>query len=56
MNPVETTVGRVIFNDICRPGMPFYNYDDDEEGAEPRSSRLPLQVLGREQTIRCSTT
>jgi DNA-directed RNA polymerase subunit beta' len=25
--PFETTVGRVVFNDILPPGMPFYNYE-----------------------------
>jgi DNA-directed RNA polymerase subunit beta' len=26
LNPVETTVGRVLFNEIFEPGTPFYNY------------------------------
>jgi DNA-directed RNA polymerase subunit beta' len=29
---VETTAGRVIFNDVLTPGMPFYNYDLDKKG------------------------
>jgi DNA-directed RNA polymerase beta' subunit len=29
--PVETTVGRVMFNEIRRPGMPFYNHDLDKK-------------------------
>ncbi|MBI3467966.1 MAG: DNA-directed RNA polymerase subunit beta' [Planctomycetes bacterium] len=47
---VETTVGRVIFNDILPPSMPFYNLT-------MRSSELSevisdcYQVLGRRATI-----
>jgi DNA-directed RNA polymerase subunit beta' len=25
--PFETTVGRIVFNDILPEGMPFYNYE-----------------------------
>jgi DNA-directed RNA polymerase subunit beta' len=47
---VETTVGRVMFNDILPKGMPFYNI-------AMRSSDLArvisdcYQILGRRQTI-----
>ena len=47
---VETTVGRVVFNDILPEGMPFYNYDLDK-GSIGRVVQDCHKRLGKSQTI-----
>jgi DNA-directed RNA polymerase subunit beta' len=48
---LRTTVGRLIFNDILEPGMPFYNYALSQKG----SARVIADCherLGRRATIK----
>jgi DNA-directed RNA polymerase subunit beta' len=47
---VSTTVGRVIFNDILPPGMPFYNYQLDKKGISGLISDCH-RLLGRDATL-----
>jgi DNA-directed RNA polymerase subunit beta' len=46
-----TTIGRVIFNDILPPGMPFYNYELDKKGIQALISDCH-RLLGRDATLR----
>ncbi len=47
----ETTVGRVMFNDILPPEMPFYNKTLDQKGVDGIIHDCH-RLLGRERTIR----
>jgi len=47
----ETTVGRIIFNDILPPEMPFYNKTLDQKGIDGIIHDCH-RLLGRERTIR----
>jgi DNA-directed RNA polymerase subunit beta' len=47
---VETTVGRIIFNDLLPKGMPFYNFDMDQ-GGTAQVINDSYRLLGREATI-----
>ena len=46
-----TTIGRVIFNDILPPGMPFYNYQLTKGGIAGLINDCH-RLLGREATLR----
>src|SRR4030095_15616196 len=46
----ETTVGRVIFNDMLPKGMPFYNFDLNK-GLIGYVIQDCHKILGKEQTI-----
>ncbi|NUN48330.1 MAG: DNA-directed RNA polymerase subunit beta' [Candidatus Brocadiae bacterium] len=46
-----TTIGRIIFNDILPPGMPFYNYDIDKKGVSAVISTCHRR-LGKEPTLK----
>src|SRR5262249_25672215 len=48
---VETTPGRIIFNEILEPGMPFYNHDLDKKGLANIIADCQL-LLGRDATLR----
>ncbi len=48
---VETTAGRVVFNDILPEGMAFYNYELDKKALSRIISDC-YQLLGRNQTIK----
>ena len=48
---VETTPGRIIFNEILEPGMPFYNHDLDKKGLSGIIADCQLRQ-GREATLR----
>jgi len=48
---IETTMGRIVFNDILPPGMPFYNYALTKKGIQDVISDCH-KILGREATIR----
>jgi DNA-directed RNA polymerase subunit beta' len=48
--PVETTAGRIMFNEILDPGMPFYNHDLDKKGLSSIIADCHLR-LGREATL-----
>jgi DNA-directed RNA polymerase subunit beta' len=48
--PLETTVGRVLFNDILPPSMSFYNFDMKSKDLAGVISDCYLE-LGRRQTI-----
>ncbi len=48
---VLTTMGRIIFNDILPPRMPFYNYPLNKKGIQNVISDCH-KVLGREATIK----
>jgi DNA-directed RNA polymerase subunit beta' len=48
---VETTPGRIIFNEILEPGMPFYNHDLDKKGLASIIADCQLR-LGRDATLR----
>ncbi|MEM8885869.1 MAG: DNA-directed RNA polymerase subunit beta', partial [Planctomycetota bacterium] len=48
---VETTMGRIVFNDILEPGMPFYNYELTKKGIQEVISDCH-KYLGREKTIK----
>ncbi|MEO6594332.1 MAG: DNA-directed RNA polymerase subunit beta' [Planctomycetota bacterium] len=48
---VETTPGRIMFNEILEPGMPFYNHDLDKKGLANIIADCHL-LLGREPTLR----
>ncbi|RIK68566.1 MAG: DNA-directed RNA polymerase subunit beta' [Planctomycetota bacterium] len=47
---ITTTVGRLIFNDILNPKMPFYNYPLSQKGAA-RVIADCHALLGRSETI-----
>jgi len=47
---IETTVGRLIFNDMLHPEMPFYNYPLSSKGAS-RVIADCYEILGRSHTI-----
>ncbi len=47
---IQTTMGRIIFNDILAPGMPFYNYELTKRGIQEVISDCH-KILGRESTI-----
>jgi DNA-directed RNA polymerase subunit beta' len=49
--PVETTAGRIMFNEILEPGMPFYNHDLDKKGLANIIADCHL-LLGRDATLR----
>ena len=48
---VETTAGRIMFNEILEPGMPFYNHDLDKKGLANIIADCHL-LLGRDATLR----
>jgi DNA-directed RNA polymerase subunit beta' len=48
--PLVTTAGRVILNDILPKGMPYYNYEVDKKGIQGIISDCHL-LLGRRTTI-----
>ena len=48
---VETTPGRIMFNEILEPGMPFYNHDLDKKGLANIIADCHL-ILGRDSTLR----
>ncbi|MEY4672967.1 MAG: hypothetical protein RL148_751 [Planctomycetota bacterium] len=48
---VETTPGRIMFNDILEYGMPFYNHDLDKKALSGIIADCNL-LLGRQQTLR----
>jgi DNA-directed RNA polymerase subunit beta' len=48
---VETTPGRIMFNEILEPGMPFYNHDLDKKGLSNIIADCHL-LLGRDATLR----
>jgi DNA-directed RNA polymerase subunit beta' len=48
---VETTPGRIMFNEILEPGMPFYNHDLDKKGLANIIADCHL-LLGRDATLR----
>ncbi len=48
---IETTMGRIVFNDILPAGMPFYNYALTKKGIQDVISDCH-KILGREATIR----
>jgi len=48
---IETTMGRIIFNDILSPGMPYYNYSLNKKGIQEVISDCH-KILGREATIK----
>jgi len=47
---VETTPGRIIFNDILALGMPFYNYDLDKKALSSIIADCNI-LLGRQATL-----
>ncbi|MCB9852503.1 MAG: DNA-directed RNA polymerase subunit beta' [Phycisphaerales bacterium] len=47
---IETTVGRLIFNDMLHPDMPYYNYPLSSKGAS-RVIADCYEILGRSHTI-----
>src|SRR6185312_8787631 len=47
---IRTTVGRVIFNDILHPKMPFYNYALGQKQLQGIIADC-YQLLGRAETI-----
>ncbi|MCU0864763.1 MAG: DNA-directed RNA polymerase subunit beta' [Planctomycetes bacterium] len=49
---VETTAGRIMFNEILEQGMPFYNHDLDKKGLANIIADCHL-LLGRDATLRC---
>jgi DNA-directed RNA polymerase subunit beta' len=49
--PVETTAGRIMFNEILEAGMPFYNHDLDKKGLANIIADCHL-LLGRDATLR----
>jgi len=50
-NIIETTVGRVLFNDILPYGMPFYNYTLSKKGIGGLISDC-FKLLGKGTTLR----
>jgi DNA-directed RNA polymerase subunit beta' len=48
---VETSPGRIMFNEILEAGMPFYNLDVDKKGLSVIIADCHL-LLGREATLR----
>ena len=48
---LETTYGRVLFNDILPPGMPFYNYELNKKGIQNLISDCH-RLLGRDATLK----
>jgi len=48
---VETTAGRIMFNEILEAGMPFYNHDLDKKGLANIIADCHL-LLGRDPTLR----
>ncbi|MEY3161363.1 MAG: DNA-directed polymerase subunit beta, partial [Planctomycetota bacterium] len=48
---IETTPGRIMFNDILEYGMPFYNHDLDKKALSGIIADCNL-LLGRQQTLR----
>jgi DNA-directed RNA polymerase subunit beta' len=48
---VETTPGRIMFNEILEEGMPFYNHDLDKKGLANIIADCHL-LLGRDATLR----
>ena len=51
---VQTTVGRVVFNDILHAKMPFYNLTLGQKQLQGIIADC-YQILGRRETIACST-
>jgi DNA-directed RNA polymerase subunit beta' len=47
---IETTVGRIFFNDVLPPGMPFYNFEMAQKGTAQVISDC-YRLLGRARTI-----
>ncbi len=47
---IETTVGRIIFNDVLPDGMPFYNFEMDQGGLSQVISDC-YRLLGKAATI-----
>ena len=48
---LETTYGRVLFNDILPPGMPFYNYELNKKAIQNLISDCH-RLLGRDATLK----
>jgi DNA-directed RNA polymerase subunit beta' len=48
---VETTPGRIMFNEILEPGMHYYNHDLDKKGLSNIIADCHL-MLGRDATLR----
>ncbi|MHC4931982.1 MAG: DNA-directed RNA polymerase subunit beta', partial [Planctomycetota bacterium] len=48
---IDTTMGRIVFNDILADAMPFYNYSMDKKGVQEVISDCH-KLLGREATIK----
>jgi len=48
---VETTPGRIMFNEILEPGMHYYNHDLDKKGLSNIIADCHL-LLGRDATLR----
>jgi DNA-directed RNA polymerase subunit beta' len=46
-----TTIGRIRFNDVLPPGMPFYNYEVDKKGLASVISTCHRR-LGKEATLK----
>jgi DNA-directed RNA polymerase subunit beta' len=46
-----TTIGRIVFNDVLPPGMPYYNYEVDKKGLSSVISTCHRR-LGKEATLR----
>jgi DNA-directed RNA polymerase subunit beta' len=51
LNPVDTTVGRVIFNDIFDRGSPYYNYTMTKKELNKLIGEY-FKYMGREKTIK----
>ncbi|HXG61442.1 MAG TPA: DNA-directed RNA polymerase subunit beta' [Planctomycetota bacterium] len=48
---VKTTVGRLLFNEILPPEMPFFNYELDKKGIQDVINRCH-RLCGKEATLR----
>jgi len=48
---VQTTVGRILFNEILPPEMPFYNYELDKKSVQEVIIRCH-QLCGKEATLK----
>jgi DNA-directed RNA polymerase subunit beta' len=48
---IETTAGRIIFNDVLEEGMPYYNYELDKKGLSNIIADCHT-ALGRDATLR----
>jgi DNA-directed RNA polymerase subunit beta' len=48
---IKTTVGRLLFNEILPPEMPFFNYELDKKGIQDVINRCH-RLCGKEATLR----